>query len=1129
MHLYRAVMCLLVATLLIGRGEASAQSCVGPPAGPISLPNAAVGRVPGGLTSDEWNTMRAAIERDQYRLERRGQTYSARNHAQQLEVTFSKEGFEVGPRKVEDQWRWGLHLSGYGYGDHLQAVSGAELVVSDNRIEYRRGALVEWYVNEHRGLEQGFTVCQRPPRHDGEAALQLHLTTTGDLRPQATGDGNGIEWSDEDGRTVLTYSGLYAYDATGRELEASMEVGGRGIAMKVIDEDALYPITIDPFVERIKLTASDGAQNDEFGISVSVSGDTAIVGARRDDDNGSESGSAYVFERNHGGADNWGEVKKLVASDGAMTDEFGFSVAISGDTAIVGARLHTVPNAPGGSSLFGQEGSAYVFERNRGGLNNWGEVKRLIGSDTDYGDEFGFSVAISGDAAIVGARLNKQEDFGSAYIFERHHGGADNWGEVKRLEASDKGTAEEFGFSVAISGDAVVVGARLDERFVSAGSAYIFERNDGGANNWGETRKLTASDGQAGDQFGYDVALGGDTAIIGAPFDDDNGNQSGSAYIFERNQGGANNWGEARKLAAGDATFDHIFGVSVAISGDRVVVGANGETSATGAAYVFERNQGGTDNWGETNKLVASDREQGEQFGVSVAVSGDTAIVGAVFDDDNGLHSGSAYVFGVEGVEADLSLTMSDSPDPVTVGASLTYTITVTNHGPAQATDVRVVGGLPAGIAAADSIVPSQGTCSADLSSPQCELGALADGASASVTIVVTPTAVAQPLANTAYTSWNGSDPDSGNDTATATTMVVVPDEPPVAAPDSYAVDEDSTLAIAAPGVLANDQDPNGDPLAAVLVGAPSNGTLALNADGSFTYTPNLNFHGSDSFSYQARDLSEAESGTTTVTLTVNAVNDAPVNDVPGPQATAAYLPLLFSAGGGNPVSVDDADAGTNAVRVTLSATNGTITLSRTTGLTFAAGNGISDAGMTFTGTIANVNAALNGMRFRAQFGFSGAASLTIATTDQGQSGAGGALVDTDAVPIIVGSGASADIAVTMTDAPDPVLLGNNVTYSIGVTNNGPVQATSVTLVDVLPAGVSFVSAAASQGTCTFMSIFRTVRCDLGALANQAGATVAIVVRPMVRVTLRNQVVAGANQSDPVALNNIATAQTVVQ
>jgi len=281
--------------------------------------------------------------------------------------------------------------------------------------------------------------------------------------------------------------------------------------------------------EEAKLTASDGAASDYFGWSVALSGDTALVGADNNDDDGANSGSAYIFERNNSGADNWGEVKKLTASDGAAGDIFGYSVGLSGDTALVGAW--------GDDS---GQGAAYLFERNTGGVDNWGEVAKLTASDGAASDSFGSSVSLSGDTALVGAPYN--DTFGSAYIFKRNSGGVDNWGQTKIITASDSAAGDEFGSSVALSGDTALVGAYFDDDDgANSGSAYIFERNDGGADNWGEVKKLTASDAAAGDDFGRSVALDGDTALVGARDGDGAIADSGSAYIFERNSGGADN------------------------------------------------------------------------------------------------------------------------------------------------------------------------------------------------------------------------------------------------------------------------------------------------------------------------------------------------------------------------------------------------------------------------------------------------------------------------------------------------------------------------------------------------------------------------------------------------------------
>ncbi len=207
-------------------------------------------------------------------------------------------------------------------------------------------------------------------------------------------------------------------------------------------------------------------------------------------------------------------------------------------------------------------------------------------------------------------------------------------------------TSDQFGASVAVAGDTAVVGARLnDDNGSNSGSAYIFQRDAGGIDNWGQVKKLLASDAASFDLFGHSVAVAGDTAVVGARLNDDNGSGSGSAYIFQRDAGGIDNWGQVKKLLASDAATSDIFGVSVAVAGDTALVGAylnddNGRNS--GSAYIFQRDEGGVDNWGQVTKLLASDAAAFDLFGVSVAVAGDTALVGAYLNDDD---NGSAYVF----------------------------------------------------------------------------------------------------------------------------------------------------------------------------------------------------------------------------------------------------------------------------------------------------------------------------------------------------------------------------------------------------------------------------------------------------------------------------------------------------
>ncbi len=488
---------------------------------------------------------------------------------------------------------------------------------------------------------------------------------------------------------------------------------------------------IDNWGQIKKITASDGAAGDRFGLSVAISDDTLLVGANGNDDQADDAGAAYLFERNQGGADNWGQVKKLTADDGAAGDFFGRSVTISGDTLLIGVSQDDI------------QGAAYLFKRNQGGADNWGQVKKFTAPGSTVGDQFGRSVAISGDTLFIGASGdNDQADnagavylfernqggidnwgqikkittdsgsfFGEAlaisndtllvaspgegglqgavYLFERNQGGADNWGQVTKLTAVDGAASDQFGYSMAISGDTLLIGtvgsgsgARAaylfnrqgnlwqqvkkpiasdgvagdyfgrsvaisnDTLLVGAfqandlqGVAYLFERNQGGADNWGQIKKITASDGAAGDRFGLSVAISGDTLLVGAT--GDNGFQ-GAAYLFERNQSGADNWGQIKKITAPDGVADDRFGRSVAISDETVLVGASGDNDFEGAAYLFQRNQGGADNWGQIKKITAPDGVANDQFGRSVAISNDILLIGAYFDNNR---QGAAYLF----------------------------------------------------------------------------------------------------------------------------------------------------------------------------------------------------------------------------------------------------------------------------------------------------------------------------------------------------------------------------------------------------------------------------------------------------------------------------------------------------
>ncbi len=231
-------------------------------------------------------------------------------------------------------------------------------------------------------------------------------------------------------------------------------------------------------ISEFKITATDGAAFDEFGISVSISGDYAVVGADYDDDNGNRSGSAYVFKRS--GA-SWAQEAKILPSDGAKDDSFGLSVSISGDYAVVGAR-HDDDN---GSS----SGSAYAFKRTG---TTWDQEAHLLASDGASSDFFGSSVSISGDYVVVGAFQNNDNGFysGSAYVFKRN---GTTWDQEAKLLPSDGAELDGFGISVSISSDYAVVGAwGNDDNGSKSGSAYVFKRN---GTIWAQEAKLLPSDG----------------------------------------------------------------------------------------------------------------------------------------------------------------------------------------------------------------------------------------------------------------------------------------------------------------------------------------------------------------------------------------------------------------------------------------------------------------------------------------------------------------------------------------------------------------------------------------------------------------------------------------------------------
>ena len=461
-----------------------------------------------------------------------------------------------------------------------------------------------------------------------------------------------------------------------------------------------------------KLTASDGATDDQFGISVAMDGDTVVVSADEDD---SDQGAAYVFTKPAGGWATTSTAANLTASDGAADDWFGFSVAMDGDTVVVGATIWgfgsayvyqvsdwtDIPDSGSGETNATSytvtgltndvEYNFWIRATNSLGASpasdivaviieappakptglaatpgdaqatlTWDDpshssitgyehlqrqVSKLTASDGEAGDWFGRSVAVDGDTAVVSAFAHNGAR-GAAYVLTQQSGA---WSEVAKLTASDGATYDWFGHSVAVDGNTVVVGALYndDGNGESTGSAYVFTKPANGWTNATETAKLTANDGAGGDAFGYSVAVDGNTVVVGAAFD---GDYQGSAYVFTKPANGWTNATETAQLTANDGSDYDIFGGSVAVDGDTVVIGAwqdeyYGANSGLGPAYVFIKPATGWTSTSTAAKLTANDGAAADHFGVSVALDGDTVVVGATGDDDRGSNSGSAYVF----------------------------------------------------------------------------------------------------------------------------------------------------------------------------------------------------------------------------------------------------------------------------------------------------------------------------------------------------------------------------------------------------------------------------------------------------------------------------------------------------
>jgi len=653
---------------------------------------------PEGLSAEDWSGIRAAHDAARHAIHPTDDGFQARNPEQQWLARFSRGGFLIEPDTGD--WSWGLKLESYGFADHERRVtSPAGAKAFSGRVTYRwDDILEEWYVNDTRGLEHGYTVLERPLGGDLDLAgpLTFTLAVCGGLEAKIVEAGRAVHFLDESGELLLTYAGLLVLDADGQELVSHFEELGDKLTLRIEEGGASYPLLIDPIVQQAILEGSNTAAGDAFGHSVAISGDTVVVGASAEDSpgtgvNGFEgdgadfAGAAYVFVRS---GTTWTQEAYLKASNTDPGDRFGLPVAIAGDIVAVGAQYEqSAATGVDGDQInndAADAGAVYVFVRNG---TTWSQEAYLKASNTEAYDQFGCSVAMSGETLVVGAygedsgstgvngdsSDNSRFSSGATFVFVRS---GTTWSQEAYLKASNTAIGYRFGWSVDISNDTLVVGSpfersdatgvngdQSDNGAWSAGAGYVFVRS--GA-TWSQEAYLKASNTEADDFFGMDVAADGDLVVVGARNEssdstgvngdqvNNNANQSGAAYLFARS---GTSWSQHAYLKASNTDPLDWFGSSVSVSesvtGSRVLVGApwedsratgvNGDQSDnsmpdSGAVYLFEL-RGAT--WSQEAYLKASDTGASDDFGIAAALSDDTLVVGA-YGDGGG--AGSAYV-----------------------------------------------------------------------------------------------------------------------------------------------------------------------------------------------------------------------------------------------------------------------------------------------------------------------------------------------------------------------------------------------------------------------------------------------------------------------------------------------------
>ncbi|MDF1799231.1 MAG: hypothetical protein P1V81_08660 [Planctomycetota bacterium] len=700
----------------------------------LSLTAVGSPQVPGADRAD----LQSAFAAARHAVRPAASGHHANNPASRLDLRFDGRGFTA--TSPTSDWTWGLALEHYGYEGALLGTGEPEAVEArGNRISYRWSEdLEEWYVNDRPGLEHGYTLRRRLENPSGAEQLRFSIDVLGELVPEVSSSGRDVRFLDPEGVAALTYAGLCVFDADGVQLPAAFERVGDDLLLKIDERKATYPVTIDPIVQTTYIKASNAGANDSFGWDLDMSGDTVAISAVGEDSgatgvggDGSDnsiagSGAVYVFVRS---GTTWVEQAYIKSSNPDVFDNFGWDIALSGDTLVVGAPSEdSAATTVGGNQLDNsaeQAGAAYVFARTG---STWSQQAYLKAPNADIGDSFGKAVAVSGDYVVVGApdedsaatgiqgdaSDNSLAASGAAYLFVRN---GTQWSHQLYLKATNPDVGDFFGYSVAVEGDVVLVGApseaslaggidadQTDNSGWNVGAVYAFRRT---GELWSVDAYLKPQLPSVGDIFGDSLAISGSTAVIGARWEDggsmgvgglqsdESVSSSGAAFVFDYD-GSA--WHQSAYLKASNTGSNDSFGQSVDISGDRIVVSATNERSqafgvdgdqqddslvGAGAVYAFRRVAG---TWSQEAYLKSSNPAKQQFFGQALAIDGGTVVASSTWekssatgingdqDDESAPSSGAGYLFELD---SDCGATAYGPDTGVNIGKLWSYSAPV--------------------------------------------------------------------------------------------------------------------------------------------------------------------------------------------------------------------------------------------------------------------------------------------------------------------------------------------------------------------------------------------------------------------------------------------------------------------